>query len=382
MSTAPLRPTPARTPPRVLICPDSFKGSLTAPEACEAIARGVARVWPAAHVECVPLADGGEGTARVLGAAFDATTRPVRVSGPLGDPVDAELVAYRDPRGRRVVALDFASAAGLTLVPSASRDPLRASSAGVGELVRAALDEAPDRIILGLGGSATVDGGVGMARALGVRFPPEAPSIDLSQRDPRLAHVDLVALHDVANPLLGSRGAATVFGPQKGARPADIAVLEARLAALAAATGGAPHLTPDTPGFGAAGGAGFGVVAFLGGRLLPGLAYVAEAVGLDEHIALADLVITGEGRFDAQSLLGKVVGGVLERASAAGVPCLVVSGAAPGTELPARPGESAPRAWLCSLADAAGSEAAALAAPHVWAEACVERALRAGYLAR
>ncbi len=363
--------------PRVLICPDSFKGSLTAPEACAAIARGVARAWPAARIESVPLADGGEGTARVLGAAFGGSSRRVPVSGPLGDPVDAEIVSYRAPRGRRVVALDFASAAGLTLLPRASRDPLRASSAGVGELIRAALAETPDQVILGLGGSATVDGGVGMARALGVRFPPETPSPDLSLRDPRLANVELVALHDVTNPLLGPHGAAAVFGPQKGASPADVAVLEARLAALAAATAGAPHVDPETPGFGAAGGAGFGVVAYLGARLLPGLSYVAEAVGLDERLARADLVITGEGRFDAQSLLGKVVGGVLERAAAAGVPCVVVSGAGPGAPLPARPTELTAPAWLFSLADAAGSEASALAAPRQWTATCVERALRA-----
>ena len=318
----------------ILIAPDSFKGTLTAIDACAAMARGVARARPEATVRTCPLADGGEGTAETLVGAADGRWVEARVSGPLGSPVSARYGLFEDVAGRPCAAIDLAAAAGLPLVDSGRRDPTTTSTFGVGQLIRDALSHPIDRLLLGLGGSATCDAGAGMAQALGARFVGTdalpltggtlsgVEGVDLDGLDHRLAQVDLIGLTDVSNPLTGAEGAAAVYGPQKGATPRQVFELERALSHVASLLG----CDALTSGFGAAGGAGFGVVAFLGGRLAPGLDLVIDAVGFDAMLRDADLLLTGEGRLDPQSLSGKVVGGVTRRAAEAGVPAIALVG--------------------------------------------------------
>lgn len=322
---------------KIVIAPDSFKESLDAPGVAQAIARGWARVFPEAELVQKPMADGGEGTVDVLLAAHGGERRTCRVGGPLGEPVEAHWGWLGD--GTAVI--EMAAASGLHQVPAARRDPRVACSRGTGELLRAALDAGARRIILGLGGSATNDGGSGLLRALGMRLldaagddlPPGGAALarldrlDFSGLDPRLAAVRIELAADVDNPLCGPRGASAVFGPQKGATPAQVAQLDAalaRFAEVAAATLGVDH--SRSPGVGAAGGLGFAAVAWLGARFRPGIELVAELGGLAEAIRGADLVITGEGRFDAQSLHGKTPMGVARIARAEGVPAIVLAG--------------------------------------------------------
>jgi glycerate 2-kinase len=316
---------------RIVIAPDSFKGSLDADRVATAIAAGIARVLPEAELVLRPVADGGEGT---VAAALRAGYSPlqVRVSGPDGRPVDA-TIAVDD--GTAVVEL--ATAAGLGLAPPA---PLSATTRGVGQLIAAALDHGARRIVLGIGGSATTDGGAGMLRALGVRLldadgadvPPGGGGLALLDRvdatglDPRLAGAELVVASDVDNPLTGPTGAASVFAPQKGASPGEVAALDAalvRYAAVLARDLGAE--VADVPGAGGAGGTAAGALA-IGARLTSGAALVCDLVGLDGVLAGADLVITGEGALDSQTLHGKAPAEVNARARAAGVPCLAFAG--------------------------------------------------------
>jgi len=285
------------------------------------------------------MADGGEGTLDALISALGGERRWVRVRGPLGDPVDAAfgLTAERPPRA----VIEMATASGLALVSERRRDPLRASTYGTGELIRAACRAGAREVIVGLGGSATTDGGAGMAQAVGVRLVDAAgrdlasggaellglARIDVGGLDPAVRRARFVAAYDVDSPLAGPRGAAAVFGPQKGAGPAEVAVLDRALAHLAAIVHRDLGLDlRDVPGAGAAGGLGAGLVAFLGAHLRPGVEVVMDAVGLQTRMAAADLVITGEGAFDAQSLLGKVTGGVIRTARALGVPVAVLCG--------------------------------------------------------
>ena len=319
---------------RVLIAPDSFKGTLTAVQAAAAIAAGLARQAEDVQIERCPIADGGEGTTRTLVDALGGALLPFTVMGPLGDPTEAEIGLFDDAEGRHCAALDLASAAGLTLVPRARRDPTRTTTFGVGELILATLDRGVQRILVGLGGSATCDGGIGLAQALGVRFAGttarpltgrdlgEIRRVDTSTRDPRLEQVRLDALCDVRNPLAGPSGAAHVFAPQKGASPEQVAQLDEGLRNLADLTG----LAPDTAGMGAAGGAAFGIVALCGGHLCSGIDTVLDAVGFAERVSRADLVITGEGCLDAQTGQGKALSGVLRAARAAGVPAVALVG--------------------------------------------------------
>jgi glycerate kinase len=318
---------------RIVIAPDSFKGSLAADQATAAIAAGIARVRPAAELVLRPVADGGEGTvAAALAAGYMA--RSVTVSGPDGRPVEARIAL----EGTTAV-LELAAAAGLSFLESPA--PLTASTRGVGGLVLAALDAGARRIMLGLGGSATTDGGAGMLQALGARLldgggADLAPGggalgrlarIDVGGLDPRLTGVDLVIASDVDNPLLGSQGAAAVFGPQKGASQEDVAVLEAGLSRFAEVL--ARDLGTDVAnvaGAGAAGGTAAGAVAVLRARLVSGAALVCDLVGLDAALTGADLVITGEGSLDEQTLRGKAPAEVAARARAAGVPCLALAG--------------------------------------------------------
>lgn len=330
---------------RVVLCPDSFKESLTAPAVAAAMRRGMARVWPAADFVEVPLADGGEGTVEALVRATGGELVTRRVRGPLGQPVDA---AYGLVGDGRTAVVEIAAASGLHLVPPARRDPARASTYGTGELVVDALDRGARHVVLGLGGSATNDGGAGLLSALGARvldatgkpLPPGGAALagvahlDLAGLHPGLSEVVVEAACDVDNPLLGQEGATAVFGPQKGVLASDVQVLDHALArwadVLARASG---EDRRDEPGAGAAGGVGLAVVSALGGTLRPGFEVVAEAVGLRDLLAGADLVVTGEGRVDAQTVRGKAPAGVVALCGSLGVPVVVIGGAlGPGSD--------------------------------------------------
>ncbi|MDG9922810.1 MULTISPECIES: glycerate kinase [unclassified Pseudomonas] len=322
---------------KLVIAPDSFKESLSAPEVAAAIARGWRQVFPDAKILLRPMADGGEGTVDAVLAAVGGERHEQLVHGPLGEPV----TAHWGWLGDGTAVLEMAAASGLHLVPRERRDATVTSSQGTGELIRAALDAGAQRIILGLGGSATNDGGAGLLQALGVRLlddqdgelPPggaalaQLARIDASGLDPRLAQVRVEIAADVDNPLCGPRGASQVFGPQKGASPQQVALLDAalgRYADVLAATLGADHRA--LPGVGAAGGLGFAAKAFLGAGFRPGVELVAELSGLAEALQGADLLITGEGRLDPQSLHGKTPIGVARIARAAGVPVIALAG--------------------------------------------------------
>ncbi len=329
---------------RIVVAPDSFKESLTAIEVAEAVRRGLLRQWPDAEVVQMPLADGGEGTAAALVAATGGRWMPRTVTGPDGVPVEAGFGLLGD--GETAV-VELAAASGLGLVAEPRRDVLAADSFGTGELVAAALDHGVTRIVLGLGGSGTNDGGAGVLRALGARVLDEhgapvgpggaalagARSLDLTALDPRLSTIELEVACDVDNPLTGPAGASAVFGPQKGASPDDVDRLDAALARWADVVAGGGPDRRDEPGAGAAGGVGFAAIAVLGGRMRPGIELVAEVVRLRRAVTGADLVITGEGRVDAQTLRGKTPAGVIEVARCAGVPVVVIAGSVgPGAE--------------------------------------------------
>jgi glycerate kinase len=310
----------------VLFAPDSFKGSLSSVEVARALAAGWRLARPDDELLLTPLADGGEGTLAAIAAAggWQAMTSPT--VDPIGRPIDAAWLRSAD--GTRAV-VEMAAASGLSLLTLAERDPLGATTVGTGLLLRAVLDAGPRRIVLGIGGSATNDGGAGILDSLGAWVEPDR--VDLAGLDTRLGALDLLVACDVTNPLLGREGAAATYGPQKGATPADVETLDARLAAYAdlleAATG---RHERDTPGAGAAGGVGFGLLCltdrFHSLSLEPGVDLIAGEVDLDEKLARADLVITGEGRIDAQTAFGKTALGVARRAQAAGVPCIAVGG--------------------------------------------------------
>lgn len=338
---------------RVLVAPDSFKGAWSAREAAERLARLLA--GRGARVELSPLADGGEGTAAVLGAALGAEERRSRVPGPLNSPVAA---SWWWLESRRLALVDMAAAAGLALVPREQRDPLRTTTAGVGELLRRATAAGARRLWLGAGGSATVDGGAGMARNLGwhllgggegslAPLPPGGGALARLERilppeEPfRLPAVDVLC--DVTTPL---GEAARVFGPQKGADPPAVERLAAGLDRLVEVGRSAGLEFPTGPSSGAAGGLAAGAVAFLGARMVSGVERVLEVVGFAERLARADVVITGEGRLDATSFDGKVLAGVLEAAGRAGVPVWVVAG-----EVAMEPAEVRARgvAWVGEL---------------------------------
>ncbi len=287
---------------KVLLCPDSFKGALPAPEVARALSEGWRRVFPDATLLALPVADGGEGTLDVLLAATNGERFTETVTGPLGEKVEAAWGLL--PGGTAVIEL--AQAAGLNLVPLERRDPKVTTTFGVGELIEHALKHT-SRLIVTLGGSGTNDGGQGI--------------IDALQNTPR-PEVSLRIACDVDNPLTGLRGASAVFGPQKGATPEDIKILDARLAALALALG-----LPEQPGDGAAGGAAYGLRwLFPGARLLPGIDLVLDAIDFDTHLADTDLILTGEGRLDAQTLGGKVIAGIARRAKKKNVPVVALVG--------------------------------------------------------
>lgn len=356
---------------KILLAPNALKGSCAAGAAARALARGVRRAVPEAELVAVPVADGGDGLLDLTLDIPGARRVPVRVTGPRFAPVEAALAWVP---GRRLALIEMALASGLALVPEDERNPLYTTTLGTGELIRAALDLGAKTLLVGIGGSATTDGGIGMASALGYRFldaagrevPPTGAGlaaiarIDASGADPRLARVDLQAVCDVDNPLTGPRGAAAVYGPQKGASPNQVLLLEAGLTHLANLVAQALEVrttvslcgpepwgkegawtvegalgrerTPDPrslhgrPGAGAAGGLGFGLRVFCGARLRPGAELVLEMLAFDRHLAGADLVLTAEGRLDGQTLAGKAPALVAARARQAGIPCVVLAG--------------------------------------------------------
>ncbi len=327
---------------RVLIAPQEFKGSLAAVEAAELIAEGVRRALPDAEIDLAPLADGGPGTVDAIVKAAGGRLSTARVEGPLGAPVDARWGRIGD--GRTAV-IEMAAAAGLALLREDQLDPRRASTFGVGQLLWHALEAGAARILIGVGGSATNDGGAGMAAALGARFtddrgaplPPGGAAlarlsrIDASGLDPRLTGAAISVLCDVQNPLLGPEGASAVYGPQKGADPRCVAELDDALANYAGIVERDLGLRiAELPGGGAAGGLAAALHAFCGAELVSGFNAVAVAVGLEDRIARAGLVITGEGRLDFQSAFGKTTAGVARLCQRAAAPCLVVAGSIAG----------------------------------------------------
>lgn len=323
---------------RIVIAPDSFKGSLSALKVAEAMERGARAVFPEAEVAKVPIADGGEGTVEALVAATSGRLEERTVRGPLGEPVQARWGVLGD--GDTAV-IEMAAASGLPLVPKARRDPRLTTTYGTGELVRAALDEGLTKLIVGIGGSATNDGGTGLARALGVRFLDAAGAdlpeggaalarlarLDLSGLDPRLEFAQVLVACDVDNPLTGPRGASAVYGPQKGATPEMVQELDRALehyAAIAQAATGRD--VAKLPGAGAAGGLGAGLLFFTPARLRPGVGIVLESTGFDALVKGADLVLTGEGRTDFQTAMGKAPVGVAAAAKKHGVPVVCLAG--------------------------------------------------------
>lgn len=313
---------------RIVVAPDKFKGTLSAPEAAAAMAAGVRRRDPSAEVVEIPLADGGEGTIDAICSARSARIERCRARDPLGRPLDAKFALLDDGR-----AMIESAEVGLGRVDPGERDALRASSAGVGDLVGRAIELGAREVLVGIGGSAWTDGGTGMATALGWRFgapdgselPPGGGSLrDVAWAEPPPSPTTgpVLGLYDVDHHLLGDRGAARVFAPQKGAGRPEVEVLEAGLTKLATLLPAAAGVA----GAGAGGGLGYGIVTFLGGRLAPGFDTIADLVGLDDQLRDADLVITGEGRLDAGSLGGKVPVGVARRARRAAVPCAVIAG--------------------------------------------------------
>ena len=329
---------------KVIVAPDKFKGSLTAPEAAHAIARGVLKATPDATIDLVPMADGGEGTVEALIEATGGKTCEMIVSGPLGDPVPAVFGRMGD--GRTAV-IEMASASGLVLLTSDRRDAMRASTFGTGELIRAAVLGGARRLIVGIGGSATNDGGSGMAQSLGFRLldregrdlPPGGGSLDQLDRilPPEvdlLAEIEVSVACDVANPLCGARGASRIYGPQKGASPEQVEVLDRNLERLAnIILRDLGVEVTDRPGSGAAGGLGAGLIAFARGTLGPGVSLVIEAVKLADRLEGADLCLTAEGSLDGSSAFGKTAVGVARLARSFGCPTLALAGSiGPGAE--------------------------------------------------
>ena len=344
---------------KVVIACDSYKGSVGAPAAARALAAGVARVYPQAQIDAIPIADGGEGTVDAFLSALPGRRLRAKVSGPMGEPVEAAYAMLEDG----TAVLEMCAASGLTLVPPERRNPLLATSCGTGQLITAALDAGCTRIILGIGGSATNDGGAGMAQALGVRLldsggepiPPgggplaRLARVDCSGMDPRAREIPILIACDVTNPLCGPEGASAVYGPQKGATPAMVRTLDANLARFAdlaaAATG---RDVKRLPGAGAAGGLGAGLLLFCRAEMRSGITALLDAADFDRRAADADLVLTGEGRIDGQPAYGKAPVGVARRVKALGdIPVIAVAGGiGPGAEAVYACGIDA----LCSIA--------------------------------
>lgn len=325
-------------PRRILICSDKWKGSLTASEACAALAEGVGRVWPDTVCDEVPMADGGEGTLEAVEASVGGDWISMEVTGPLGEKVRARYLMVRRLDGKREAVLEMSQAAGLHLVPEEKRRPRHLTSRGVGEMMRHALEQGADQLMIGLGGSATNDGGAGLAAALGYRFfdkegralepvPDNFPQLDKVQAPPNLNLPPVVAACDVRNPLLGEHGASHAFGPQKGASPDEVEFLDAALKKLADRVEAALEASfRDRDGAGAAGGLGFGLFAFAGASMETGFEWIAGLADLKTLAGKADLIFTGEGKMDRFSMEGKAPGGVSALARSLGCPVVGFAG--------------------------------------------------------
>ncbi|MFA6100903.1 MAG: glycerate kinase [Victivallaceae bacterium] len=329
---------------KVIIAPDSFKGSLRSPEVCIAIEAGIRSVMPDAEIISVPMADGGEGTAEAAVISTGGSLEQIIVAGPLGTPVNA---CYGLSGGKSCAIMEMASASGIELLTAEQLNPLKTSTYGTGEIIRGVLRKGIQEIIIGIGGSATVDGGAGMAQALGFRFfdvdgrelPPgigggelgRISRIDCSTVEPLLKTCRIKVACDVTNPLLGANGAARIFGPQKGATPEMVELLERNLAHYAEVLKQSGLCSGfDNPGDGAAGGMGFALRVFAKAQMVSGAALMIGITGLESHLKGADLLITGEGCSDSQTANGKLCAVVAEAAQRAGVPAVLLSGAVSG----------------------------------------------------
>ena len=360
--------------PSILICPDSFKGSISAADAAAAMAEGIRLARPAVRTVLLPVADGGEGT---LDAICPDTHLTVSVHDPFGRPILAEVGLLGEEDSRTAV-IEMAQAAGLTLIPEAERAPLRASSGGVGEMILAALDSGCRNLLITVGGSGTNDGGCGMMCALGLRLldadgrvlPPsggvlaDVAAIDVSDLDPRLGECTVTVATDVTNPLCGARGATAVYGPQKGADEAALARLEAglcRFGALVDAAAG--RAVSEMPGVGAGGGLALGLLAFTPARICSGIDAVLDVLDFDAKLEDCIAVLSGEGRTDGQSACGKAIAGIARRAQKRGVPVYVLSGSlgCDGAALDAL--EAAGVRGVMSILDAPCTLAEAMAEP-------------------
>ncbi|WP_210611216.1 glycerate kinase [Priestia flexa] len=323
---------------KIVIAPDSFKESLSALEVAEAVEKGFKQVLPQANYVKIPMADGGEGTVQSLVDATDGEIILKKVTGPLGEPVEAFFGILGT---KKTAVIEMAAASGLHLVPPAKRNPLMTTTKGTGELISAALDYGVNHIIIGIGGSATNDGGAGMAKALGAQLLDAEGNeildgggalgnlafINLATLDSRLQHVKIEVACDVDNPLTGERGASAIFGPQKGATPEMVGLLDQNLRHYAAVLErDLGQKIDDVPGAGAAGGLGAGLLAFLQAELKRGVDIVIEATSLLEAVRDADVVITGEGKIDGQTIYGKTPIGVAKAAKKYGVPVIGIAG--------------------------------------------------------
>jgi len=322
----------------ILICPDSFKESLSAIEVCDCVERGLKKADSRFRIEKVPLADGGEGTVKALVLATRGRSLKCRVRDPLGRRIWARYGILGD--GKTAI-IEMAAASGLALVPLKKRNPLATTTYGTGEMIANALDRGCRKIIVGIGGSATVDGGAGMAQALGARLLDgkgeeigfgggeieKVKKLDLKFMDGRIGKTEFIIASDVRNPLLGPRGAARVYGPQKGATPKMVERLEKGLSNLARVIREELSVSVENlPGSGAAGGLGAGLYAFLGAKMESGVELVMRIARLEDRIKKADLVITGEGQLDQQTLYGKTVMGVIKVAKKYRVPVICIAG--------------------------------------------------------
>lgn len=370
---------------KFLLASDSYKGSLSTLQVAEQIKKGVMKVFPDAEFICVPVADGGEGTVDTMVTNLGGEYRTVEVTAPDGRRIKAQYGLLKNKK----VVIEMAAASGLPIVPKENRNVMTATTYGTGEMIRAALSEDCDQIYIGIGGSATNDGGVGMAQALGYSFRDingcevgfgggelkKIVTIDASNVDKRLKDKQIVVMSDVTNPLCGKTGASAIYGPQKGATPDQVKELDEGLkhfARLVKEQMGLDLL--DMPGAGAAGGLGAGLVAFTGAKIKSGIETVLEVAGFKEKLDWADIVITGEGKIDSQSVLGKVISGISEMAKEKDVPVIAVSGAIDyGAEVIYEKGVSTMEAAVCKtmLLDEAVKNA------DILVENAVERVMRA-----
>jgi glycerate kinase len=356
---------------KVVVAPNSFKESLPAKQVAESLAAGLRRVWPEARIELLPLSDGGDGWVQSMVSAAAGSFVDVSVRGPVEDEVEARY-GMIEAEGATTAVIEMATASGLALVAEDRRDPRRTTTYGTGQLIADALERGARRILVGIGGSATNDGGAGMASALGARFTDASSNelasgggaladiegVDLSGLDDRLADAEIIVASDVDNPLLGDDGASAVYGPQKGAGPDVVRELDGALSRFADVVEKAVgREMRDHPGAGAAGGLGFGMMAFCEAKLQSGVELALGTLGADRVLDGAALVLTAEGLLDSQTLSGKVPVGVARRAKGRGIPVVAVGGAVEAM------GESTVRRFadegivaICSSVEGAGSE--------------------------